>query len=147
MSNPRKYWLMKTEPEVYSWETLVAQGRGCWDGVRNYTARNFLRAMQVGDRVLIYHSNVGKQAVGIAEVVRSHYPDPTIEGDRWSAVDVAPVCELRRPVTLHELKQEYGVPGPLAELRMFRENRLSVVPLNRAEWLRILELAETPEPA
>ncbi len=143
----RNYWLMKTEPNVYSWAMLVAQGRGMWDGVRNYSARNFMRAMKVGDRVLIYHSNVGKEAVGIAEVVREHYPDPTIEGDRWSAVDLAPVCPLARAVTLQELKDEYGRPGPLAELRMFRENRLSVVPVNRLEWQRILEMAQTREPA
>lgn len=137
---------MKTEPDVYSWQTLCAKGRGCWDGVRNYTARNFMREMEVGDQVLIYHSNIGKEAVGIAQVVATAYPDPTAEGDRWSAVDVAPLLTLNKPVTLAQLRAEYGVPGPLQDLRLFRENRLSVVPLSAPEWRRVLQLAETEEP-
>lgn len=135
------YWLMKTEPDVYSWDNLQRDGVGRWDGVRNYTARNHLRAMRCGDRVLIYHSNIGKAAVGIAEVVREHYPDPTAEGDRWSCVDVAPLQALQRPVTLAEMRAEYGGAGPLGQLRLFRENRLSVVPLSEREWDRIVELA------
>ena len=141
-----QHWLMKTEPDAFSWQNLVDRKVACWDGVRNYSARNHMRAMKIGDRILIYHSNVGKQAVGIAEVVAEHYQDPTTEDLRWSAVDVAPVRALERPVTLEQIKTEYGRPGPLAEIRMLRENRLSVVPLSDAEWQRLLQLAGTDEP-
>ena len=139
-------WLMKTEPDVFSWQDLVERKVATWDGVRNYTARNFLRAMHIGDRVLIYHSNIGKEAVGIAEVVREHFPDPTTDDPRWSAVDVAPVAALRVPVTLQQIKAEYGGDGPLGAIRMIRENRLSVVPLTEPEWQRLLQLAQSDEP-
>jgi predicted RNA-binding protein with PUA-like domain len=140
------YWLMKTEPDAYSWQDLVRDGVGRWDGVRNYSARNHMRAMRLGDLVLIYHSNVGKEAVGIARVVREHYSDPTSQDDRWSCVDVSPVCALAQPVSLPRMRLEYGQPGPLEQLRLFRENRLSVVPLTAEEWARLLELAQTPQP-
>ena len=141
-----QHWLMKTEPEAFSWQDLVERKVACWDGVRNYAARNHMRAMKLGDRVLIYHSNVGKEAVGIAEVVAEHYQDPTTDDLRWSVVDVAPVVALRQPVTLEQIKAEYGRPGPLAEIRMLKENRLSVVPLTAPEWQRLLQLAQTDEP-
>lgn len=139
-------WLMKTEPDAFSWQDLVDRKVATWDGVRNYTARNSMRAMQIGDRVLIYHSNIGKEAVGIAQVVKEHYADPTTDDPRWSVVDIAPVAALRVPVTLQQIKAEYGGPGPLGAIRMIRENRLSVVPLTEAEWQRLLQLAQTDEP-
>ena len=140
------YWLLKTEPDVFSWSDLQRNGVACWDGVRNYAARNHLRAMQVQDLLLIYHSNADKAAVAIARVVRTHYPDPTTVDERWSAVDVAPVCALHMPVPLALIRAE-GQPGrPLADMRMLRENRLSVSPVSPAEWLHILHLAQTVEP-
>lgn len=137
---------MKTEPDVFSWQDLVDRQTATWDGVRNYTARGFLRAMKLGDRILIYHSNIGKAAVGIAEVVREHFADPTTDDPRWSAVEVAPLVPLRQPVSLQQIRAEHGVPGPLEHIRMIRENRLSVVPLTEAEWQRLLQLAQTDEP-
>ena len=137
------FWLMKTEPEVYSWQKLVQTGRAVWDGVRNYAARNHLRSMQVGDLVLIYHSNEGKECVGIATVVRTAYPDPSTPDDRWSAVDIAPVQPLQKPVTLQTIRDEQAAGGVLKDIKVIRENRLSVVPLTPPEWQRLLELAAT----
>jgi predicted RNA-binding protein with PUA-like domain len=141
------YWLMKTEPDAFSWQDLVRDGVGRWDGVRNHAAKLFLKSMQVGDLTLIYHSNIGKEAVGIARIVRGHYPDPTAPGEHpWVAVDVAPVKPLDKPVTLQQIKAEYGGDGPLAKVELLRQNRLSVVPLRPEEWQRLLQLAETKEP-
>src|SRR6266404_2692514 len=100
----KKYWLVKQEPEAYSWNDFVADGKTSWTGVRNYTARNNLRGMRKGDEVLFYHSGDDKAVVGIAKVKRPAYPDPTATEGDWSAVDLAPVRPLRRPVTLHEIK-------------------------------------------
>jgi len=140
------FWLLKTEPDAFSWQDLVRKGVATWDGVRNYAARNHLRAMAVDDLALIYHSNTGKEAVGIARIVRAHYPDPTTDDARWSAVDVAPVQALRRPVTLAEIKADQAAGGPLADIRLLRENRLSVVPLTLAEWTHLLKMPETGAP-
>jgi predicted RNA-binding protein with PUA-like domain len=139
-------WLMKTEPETFSWQDLVRDGQATWDGVRNYTARNHLSAMQVGDRALIYHSVSQKQAVGIAHVTRTAFPDPTTDDPRWVAVEVQPLVALVRPVTLDTIKREAGPGGPLEGIRLLRENRLSVVPLQPHEWQRLLVLANTPDP-
>ncbi|MFZ4579330.1 MAG: EVE domain-containing protein [Myxococcota bacterium] len=139
-------WLMKTEPETFSWQDLVRDGQATWDGVRNYTARNHLSAMQVGDRALIYHSVSQKQAVGIARVSRTAFPDPTTDDPRWVAVEVQPLVALARPVTLDAIKHEAGPGGPLEGIRLLRENRLSVVPLQPHEWQRLLVLADTPDP-
>ena len=136
-------WLMKTEPDAYSWQELVRTGRGTWDGVRNYAARNHMRAMKIGDRVAIYHSNQGKEIVGIAEIVREAFQDPTTDDVRWSAVEVAPLRALQRPVPLTTLKAEHAAGGDLGELEMLRQGRLSVVPLREREWRRILQLGET----
>ena len=141
-----RHWLMKTEPDAFSWQDLVRQNEATWDGVRNYAARNHMRAMEVGDLVLIYHSNVGKEAVGIARVAQTAFQDPTTDDLRWSAVKVAPVKPLQKFVTLQTIRDEQAAGGSLADIKLIRENRLSVVPLTDGEWQRMLQLAETPEP-
>ncbi len=140
------FWLMKTEPDVFSYADLERLGIGCWDGVRNYAARNHLRAMVPGDHVLVYHSNLDKAAVGIARVVRAHYQDPTTADERWSAVDVAPVRPLLQPVSLVAIKADVAAGGPLKDVRMIKENRLSVSPLTQAEWQALLAMAKTAWP-
>ena len=131
------YWLIKSEPFVYSWEQLVQDGRTCWDGVRNYAARINLRDMKKGDQAFFYHSNEGKEIVGIAKVVREAYQDPTTEED-WSAVDVAPVRPLPSPVSHARIKQEPSLAG----MALMRLSRLSVQPVTESEWKRILEISE-----
>ena len=135
----RQYWLIKTEPYVYSWDQFVQEGRAMWDGVRNFRARNNLRAMKVGDRALFYHSNVGKEVVGIAEVVREHYPDPTAQGGDWSVVDYVPVEPLARPVTLKEIKAD----PELADMPLVRLPRLSVQPCTAAHFRRIVNRSKS----
>ncbi len=135
----KNHWLVKQEPEAYSWTTFVRDGVTAWTGVRNYQARNNLRAMQPGDPVLYYHSGEEKQVVGLARVEKAAYPDPTaVEGD-WSAVNVAPVEALARPVTLGMIKGD----KILKEMLMVRNSRLSVSPLTKAQFDRLLALAET----
>jgi predicted RNA-binding protein with PUA-like domain len=131
----RGHWLVKTEPSTYGWERFVAEGGTRWDGVRNPTARRNLGEMSKGDAVLFYHSGEGKQVVGLARVARAAYPDPADE--RWLAVDLEPVRALPRAVALSELKADRG----LAKLPMLRQPRLSVVPVTKAEFDRITELA------
>lgn len=133
------YWLVKSEPDVYSYDQLVAEGRGRWDGVRNYQARNNLRAMQVGDLCFFYHSNIGLAVVAIARVAREHYPDPTAEKGDWSCVDLEPVKPFVRPVTLAEIKAHPG----LQQLLLVRNARLSVMPLSSDEFSTILKMGET----
>lgn len=130
---------MKSEPYVYSWEKLEADGRGVWDGVRNFTARNHLRAMKLGDYAFFYHSNEGKEIVGIVKIVREHYPDPTAKAGDWSVVDVAPLKPVRRKVSLKEVKAE----PELQEMALVRRPRLSVQPVTPAEFGKILEMAGT----
>ncbi len=101
-----RYWLGKSEPDTYSWQTFVKQGRAVWDGVRNYQARNNLKDMKRGDKVLFYHSNVGLEVVGIGEVVKESYPDPTAKDPAWVAVDLKPVKALKNPVSLQSMKKE-----------------------------------------
>ena len=133
----RAHFLVKSEPSTYSFEKLVADGHTTWDGVRNFEARNNLRAMKKGDRVLFYHSNEGKAVVGVARVAREAYPDPTSEeGEDWSVVDIEPVRPLKRPVTLDEMRS-HKVLGNMA---IFRRSRLSVVPVTDAEFETVLEL-------
>jgi len=132
----RGYWLVKQEPTKYSFEQLVKDGRTVWDGVRNFQARNNLKAMKAGDRVLFYHSVVGTAVVGIAEVVREAYPDPTSADDRWVVVEIAPVKALRRPVTLEEIKAD----ASLRDIPLIRQSRLSVMPLPREAFERIVAL-------
>ena len=132
------YWLVKQEPTTYPWEQFVCDGKTAWTGVRNFQARNHLRAMAPGDRVLYYHSVVGKAVVGVAEVARSAYPDPTAEEGDWSCVDLKPLEALRRPVELEEIKAEPA----LAEIGLLRQSRLSVMPLKKAEFDAISRLSK-----
>ncbi len=129
-------WLIKTEPGEYSWQDLVRDGKAAWTGVRNYQARNNLRAMAVGDHCFVYHSVDPKEVVGVARVVKASYPDPTTEGGDWSCVDVAPDRELKRPVTLAAIKAD----GLLKGMALVRNSRLSVSPVTSAERDRILRL-------
>jgi predicted RNA-binding protein with PUA-like domain len=138
MSKIKSYWLMKSEPDVYGWDDLVAEGEGTWDGVRNYTARLNLRAMQPGDQVFFYHSNIGVEIVGIAEITASNIPDPTDSTGRWSAVKLKPVRKLNRAVTLKEIKSDPA----LADMDLLTKFRLSVSGVKPDEWRHILKLAE-----
>ena len=132
----KSYWLVKSEPSAYSWDDLARDGRTSWTGVRNFTARNNLRAMQEGDEVLFYHSVVGKAVVGVAKVVRTAYPDSTAKEGDWSAVDIAPAKPLKQPVTLEQIKK---VPT-LKDIALLRLSRLSVQPLSEAEFREIVRL-------
>lgn len=138
----RSYWLVKSEPFKYSWDELVKDGRTYWDGVRNAAARNNLAAMKVGDLALYYHSNEGKEVVGVARVVKEAYPDPTASDPRWVVVDLVPEVKVERPVSLAEIK---GDPK-LADIPLVRQSRLSVMPLPRAAFERILRLGKTRLP-
>ncbi|GAB1378339.1 EVE domain-containing protein [Pararhodobacter aggregans] len=126
------YWLMKSEPDVFSWDDLVGVGEKGeeWNGVRNYLARNNMRAMQLGEKVFFYHSNIGLEIVGIAEVCALSHPDSTTEDPRWDCVDIRAVEKLPRPVTLKEVK----ATPELAEMSLVTSMRLSVQPVTEAEW-------------
>ncbi|WP_420152451.1 EVE domain-containing protein [Siphonobacter sp.] len=124
------FWLVKSEPFKYSWNDFVKEKRGVWDGVRNFQARNNLKAMAVGDLVLFYHSNEGKEIVGIAKVVREAYPDPTTEDDRWVVVDLEPVEKLPQSVTLETIKADTR----LQNIALIRQSRLSVSPVRPEEF-------------
>jgi predicted RNA-binding protein with PUA-like domain len=132
----KQCWLVKQEPSAYSWTNFVADGKTAWTGVRNYTARNNLRAMRKGDAVLFYHSVVGKEIVGLAKVVREAYPDPTAKEGDWSAVGLAPEKALPRPVTLDEIKQN----PKLKEMALLRLSRLSVQPVTGGQFDEILRM-------
>ena len=136
------YWLVKSEPFVFSFDDLLRDGKTRWDGVRNYQARNNLRAMKTGDICLFYHSNEGLAVVGLATVAREYYPDPTAEKGDWSAVDLAPYKVLARPVTLVEIKAQPA----LQQFGLVRNGRLSVMPASADEFATILALAETTLP-
>lgn len=142
MAKTAACYLVKSEPSVYSFEQLCRDGQTRWDGVRNYEARNNLRAMRVGDRLLYYHSNEGKQIVGVARVVKAAYPDPTAPGEDWSVVEIAPVVALSQPVTLATIKAE----PRLAEMALVRKSRISVVPVTAAEFALVLKLGATKLP-
>jgi predicted RNA-binding protein with PUA-like domain len=122
--------MVKQEPETYSWDDFVKDGSTDWSGVRNYQARNNLRGMRVGDRVLFYHSGKGKEVVGLAEVVRSAYPDPTSDDDQWVAVDLKPVKALASPVQLAAIRYDKR----LSQLPLIRQSQLSVMPLTKDEF-------------
>jgi predicted RNA-binding protein with PUA-like domain len=132
---PRRYWLAKSEPFKYSWDQLVKDRSTYWDGVRNAEARNNLQAMRKGDLVLFYHSNEGKEVVGVAKVTRESYPDPTTDDERWVVVDLAPVKALKEPVTLADIKAD----PKLAEIPLIKRSRLSVTPMPKAAFDRILK--------
>jgi predicted RNA-binding protein with PUA-like domain len=124
------HWLMKSEPFKYSWDQMMADGRTHWDGVRNYQASNNLKAMKLGDRCFFYHSNEGLAVVGIVEVVKEYYPDPSDEAGRFGMVDIAPIAPMPRPVTLAAIKAE----PRLAEMGLVRQSRLSVSAVDEAAW-------------
>ena len=130
------YWVLKSEPEAYSWETLAREKKTPWNGVRNYQARNNLKKMKSGDRVLFYHSGVGKEIVGVAEVVKESYPDPTAKEPGWVVVDLKPVEKLKNPVTLQTIKKEIK----LKDMILVRHGRLSVLPLSAFEFNRIVKM-------
>ncbi len=133
------YWLVKTEPGSWSWDDQVRDGTTEWDGVRNYQAANNMKAMKLGDRVFFYHSVKEKQVVGIVEVVKEYYPDPTDARGRFGMVDVKAVKPFTEPVTLAQIKAE----PRLAEIALVRHSRLSVLPLKAAEWKLICKMGET----
>jgi predicted RNA-binding protein with PUA-like domain len=133
------HWLLKSEPFKYSWDQMEKDGRTHWDGVRNHQAALNLKAMKVGDTAFFYHSNEGKEIVGIVKIVKTAYPDPGDAAGRFVMVDVAPVKPVKRPVTLAAMKAE----PKLADLALIRQSRLSVVPVSEAHWAVILEMAGT----
>lgn len=133
------YWLVKSEPDVFSYQQLVADGQTRWDGVRNYQARNNLRAMKIGDLCLFYHSNIGLEIVGIARVSREAYPDPTAESGDWSAVDMVPFKAFTKPVPLPVIK---ATPA-LQNLLLVRNPRISVQPVSPEAWEILLQMGET----
>ncbi|MCS7085754.1 MAG: EVE domain-containing protein [Bacteroidia bacterium] len=134
MSAQKNYWLVKQEPTEFSWDDFTAAGRTVWDGVRNYAARNHLKAMRPGDEVLFYHSVKGKCVVGVAKVDREWYPDP--QDERWVCVELVPLRALARPVTLAEIK---SCPE-LADLPLIRQSRLSVMPLSAEQFSLIVAM-------
>lgn len=129
---------MKSEPNVYGWDDLVAEQEGTWDGVRNYRARNNLAAMEVGDKAFFYHSNIGLEIVGIAEISKSGITDPTDPDGKWAAVKLVPKMKLPKPVTLKQVKAE----PRLAEMELVKLMRLSVSEVQPDEWAVVLEMAE-----
>ena len=133
-----KYWIIKSEPNKYSWEQMQKDGTTFWDGIRNYTARLNLRDMQVGDICLFYHSNIGLELVSITKVIRTAYQDPTTDDDRWVAVDIKVVKSLKNPVTLREMKAEKSFQN----MDLIRISRLSVGKVSEAEYLEIIKMSE-----
>jgi predicted RNA-binding protein with PUA-like domain len=131
------YWLVKSEPSVYSWEQLEKDKQTVWSGVRNYAARIHLRAMKKGDEAFFYHSNEGLAIVGIAKVSKEAYQDPTTEDDRWVAVDLKPFRRLKKPVSLAQIKSD----PVLADMALVRLGRLSVQPVTEKEWEIVMKLA------
>ncbi|MCZ4261314.1 EVE domain-containing protein [Limimaricola sp. G21655-S1] len=134
-----RYWLFKSEPNVWSWDQQVAKGEAGeeWDGIRNYQARNFMREMKIGDRGFFYHSNIGKEAVGVVEVCATIHPDSSTEDPRWECVDIRALYKLSRAVSLDEIKAE----PRLAQMVLVNNSRLSVQPVTEDEWRVIHELA------
>lgn len=133
------YWLVKSEPEKYSWDKFVEDGRTFWDGVRNYAARNNLRGMQEGDLVLFYHSNEGKEVVGIAKVVKEACQDPTTDDTNWVVVELSPVEKLKKPVTLAQIKADEN----LKDIQLVKLSRLSVASIKPEEFDYILKLGSS----
>ena len=130
------YWLVKSEPDVFGWDMQVAHGVEAWTGVRNFTARNNLAAMKLRDRAFFYHSNIGKEIVGIIEVVRTAYPDPTAEKGNWVCVDMRALRPFKRPVTLAAAKAD----PVLADMALVKYSRLSVSPVTPEDWKHICKL-------
>ncbi len=139
----KSYWLMKSEPDAYSWDDLVAEGEGTWDGVRNHRAANNLRTMKVGDEAFFYHSNIGKEIVGIVKISQAGLTDPSDPEGKWAAVKVVPVRKLARPVTLKEVKADPA----LTEMELVKFSRLSVAAITAEEWKHVLAMAKAPPAA
>ena len=138
----KSYWLMKSEPDVYGWDDLVAEGEGTWDGVRNHAAKQHLQAMKKGDEAFFYHSNIGLEIVGIMKISVPGLKDPKDETGKWAAVKVRPVRKLGRGVTLKEIKAK----PELAAMEMLRQSRLSVAPVRAEEWDRIVAMSKANAP-
>ena len=134
----KQYWLMKSEPDAYSWDDLVAEGEGTWDGVRNHRAAANLRAMKVGDEFFFYHSNIGLEIVGIGKVSKAGLADPSDPDGKWAAVKVKAVKKLKRPVTLKEIKADPA----LAEMELVKLSRLSVAVVRPEEWDHVLAMSK-----
>jgi predicted RNA-binding protein with PUA-like domain len=137
-SLPMNYWILKSEPDVYAYDDLVKQGVGTWDGVRNYTARINLKAMKEGDLAFFYHSNIGKEIVGVAKIVREAFQDPTTEDERWVAVQVTAERKLSKTVTLAQLKADAAIN----HIDLVRLSRLSVISITKKDFEYILRLAD-----
>jgi len=135
----RRFWLAKSEPSTYSWSDFVDEGSTCWDGVRNAQARNNLQEMKKGDPVLFYHSNQGKEVVGVARVTKESHPDPSSDDPRWVVVELAPLRALVEPVSLARIKAD----AALARIPLVTQSRLSVMPLEQSAFERILRLGKT----
>ncbi|MBT89106.1 MAG: ubiquinol-cytochrome C reductase [Spirochaetales bacterium] len=129
-----RYWLVKSEPFKYSWETMLKDEVTYWDGVRNFQARNNLKTMEKGDQVLFYHSNEGREIVGITEVVKEYYQDPTTKDDRWVVVDLKAKKSLKRTISLDEIKQD----STLSDMALIKQSRLSVMKINKKHFDRII---------
>lgn len=136
--NFMNYWLVKSEPFKYSWDNLLKDGSTYWDGVRNYQARNNLKSMEKGDLVLYYHSNEGKEIVGVARVIKEFYQDPTTQDDRWVVVDIEPVNKLNSPVSLADIKQDKR----LKNVPLVIQSRLSVMPVTKKDFETIVKMGK-----
>lgn len=130
------YWLLKSEPDVFSWDDLVKKGPSVWDGVRNYQARNNLKAMKKGDKALFYHSNIGREIVGVATITKPYFPDPTIDDDRWVAVEVKAQKKFKNAVTLDTIK---NTPA-LSKLPLVTHSRLSVMPVSELDFILLCDM-------
>ncbi|MBO0346585.1 EVE domain-containing protein [Roseibium limicola] len=140
-----QYWLIKSEPDKWSWEQQKAKGDEGepWDGIRNYQARNNMRAMKIGDKAFFYHSNIGKEVVGVVEVCSGIHPDPKTDDPRWECVDFKAVCDIPKPVTLAQVKAE----PRLEEMSLVTSMRLSVQPVTEREWSIVCEMGGLDGPA
>ncbi len=132
------YWLVKSEPDAFSWDQQVANGIEPWTGVRNHMAKNNLKAMKQGDKAFFYHSNVGKEIVGVVEVAREAYPDPSAEKGDWVCVDMRAIGPVPKPVTLAAIKAEPALEG----IALIRQSRLSVMAISSEHWVRLCEMGE-----
>ena len=139
MNNKKSFWIIKQEPSQYNWKQFEKDRETYWDGVRNYQARNNLKNMKKGDNLLFYHSVVGKEIVGIAEVTREAYPDPTTDDERWVVVDLKPIKPFKVPLTLEEIKTH----KELSEIALIKQARLSVMPITKKEFQILLKLGKT----
>ena len=139
MKNKTSFWIVKQEPSQYSWQQFEIDGSTYWDGVRNYQARNNLKAMKKGDKLLFYHSVIGKEIVGIAEVTRESYPDPTTNDERWVVVDLKPLKAFKVPVPLEIIKTHQE----LSDIPLIKQSRLSVMPIKKKEFQVLLKLGKT----